>query len=132
MSDWSSYVCSSDRGLAAGVQEIYAAVYAGHHAWSRKLMRYGNGSVVDSFDIMAREELAETEFFRNFLQPWGIDRLVAVLLDRPGGERLGLMQPRPRDRDVERLQGGQPVLPRHLQHSSRRNGIDRTQRDARG
>ena len=31
-------------GLAAGVQEIYTAVYAGNHPWSRKLMRYGNAA----------------------------------------------------------------------------------------
>ena len=106
-------------GLAAGVQEIYAAVYAGHHPWSRKLMRYGNGSVVDSFDIMTREEFAETEFFRNFLEPWGIDRLVAVLLDRRGGERLGLMLPGPGDRDVERLKRGLRILAPHMQRAIR-------------
>ena len=106
-------------GLAAGVQEIYAAVYAGHHPWSRKLMRYGNGSVVDSFDIMTREEFAETEFFRNFLEPWGIDRLVAVLLDRRGGERLGLMLPGPGDRDVERLKRGLRILAPHMQRAMR-------------
>ena len=106
-------------GLAAGVQEIYSAVYAGHHPWSSKLMRYGNGSVVDSFDIMTREEFAETEFFRNFLQPWGIDRLVAVLLDRRGGERLGLMLPGPGDRDVERLKRGLRVLAPHMQRAMR-------------
>ena len=105
-------------GLAAGVQEVYSAVYAGHHAWSRKLMRYGNGSVVDSFDIMTREEFAETEFFRNFLAPWGIDRLVAVLLDRRGGERLGLMLPGPGDRDVERLKRGLRVLAPHMQRAA--------------
>src|SRR3546814_20651276 len=79
-------------------------------------MRYGNGSVVDSFDIMAREEFAETEFFRNFLQPWGIDRLVVVLLDRRGGELLGLMIPCPRYSDVARLKrapgGIVPTMPR--------------------
>ena len=111
-------------GLAAGVQEIYSAVYAGNHPWSRKLMRYGNGSVVDSFDIMTRAEFAETEFFRNFLQPWGIDRLVAVLLDRRGGERLGLMLPGPGDRDVERLKRGLRVLAPHMRISDRIATLD--------
>jgi len=106
-------------GLAAGVQEIYAAVYAGNHPWSRKLMRYGNGSVVDSNDIMTREEFAETEFFRNFLAPWGIDRMIAVLLDQRGGERLGLMLPGPGDRDVERLKRGLRVLAPHMQRAMR-------------
>ena len=106
-------------GLAAGVQEIYSAVYAGNHPWSRKLMRYGNGSVIDSNDIMTREEFLETEFFRNFLAPWGIDRMVAVLLDRRGGERLGLMIPGPGDRDVAQLKRGLRVLAPHIQRAMR-------------
>src|SRR3546814_1566605 len=68
---------------------------------------------------MTREEFAETEFFRNFLAPWGIDRLVAVLLDRRGGERLGLMLPGPGDRDVERLKRGLRVLAPHMQRAMR-------------
>ena len=106
-------------GLAAGVQEIYTAVYAGKHPWSRKLMRYGNGSVVDSNDIMTRDEFAESAFFQNFLAPWGIDRMVCVLLDRRGGERLGLMLPGPGDRDVERLKRGLRVLAPHIQRAMR-------------
>ncbi|HEY0596245.1 helix-turn-helix transcriptional regulator [Sphingopyxis sp.] len=106
-------------GLAAGVQEIYTAVYAGNHPWSRKMMRYGNGSVVDSFDIITREEFAESAFFQNFLAPWGIDRLVGVLLDRRGGERLGLMLPGPGDRDVETLKRGLRVLAPHIQRAMR-------------
>lgn len=106
-------------GLAAGVQEIYTAVYAGNHPWSRKLMRYGNGSVVDSFDVITREEFAESAFFQNFLAPWGIDRLVGVLLDRRGGERLGLMLPGPGDRDVETLKRGLRVLAPHIQRAMR-------------
>jgi DNA-binding CsgD family transcriptional regulator/PAS domain-containing protein len=106
-------------GLAAGVQEIYTAVYAGNHPWSRKLMRYGNGSVVDSNDIMTREEFAQSAFFQNFLAPWGIDRLVCVLLDRRGGERLGLMLPGPGDRDVETLKRGLRVLAPHIQRAMR-------------
>lgn len=106
-------------GLAAGVQEIYAAVYAGNHPWSRKLMRYGNGSVVDSNDIMTRDEFMETEFFRNFLAPWGIDRMIAVLLDKRGSERLGLMLPGPGDRDVAQLKRGLRVLAPHMQRAMR-------------
>src|SRR3546814_10559044 len=68
---------------------------------------------------MTRGEFAETEFFRNFMQPWGIDRLVAVLLDRRGGERLGLMLPGAGDRDVERLKRGMRVLAPHMQRAMR-------------
>ncbi|WP_257543171.1 helix-turn-helix transcriptional regulator [Sphingopyxis sp. DBS4] len=106
-------------GLAAGIQEIYTAVYAGNHPWSRKFPRYANGSVVDSYDIMTREEFYESEFFRNFLKPYGIDRLIGVLLDRRGGERLGLMLPGPGDRDAEKLKRGLRILAPHIQRAMR-------------
>ena len=115
-------------GLAAGIQEIYTADYAGSHPWSRKFQRYGNGSVVDSYDIMTREEFYESEFFRNFLKPYGIDRLVGVLLDRRDGDRLGLMLPGPGDRDVDRLKRAPPAPapppPRALRISDRIASLD--------
>ncbi|UKK86020.1 hypothetical protein L7H23_07930 [Sphingopyxis sp. BSN-002] len=106
-------------GLAAGLQEIYTGVYAGMNTWSRRFSRYANGSVVDSYDIVTRDEFYETEFFRNFLKPYGIDRLVGVLLDRRGGERLGLMLPGPGDRDTEKLKRGLRVLAPHIQRALR-------------
>lgn len=106
-------------GLAAGVQEMYLGVYAGTHAWSQRLMRYRNGSVVDTDELMSREEFAQTPFARDFLTPWGIDRLVAVMLDRKGGERLGLMLPGPSDRDIELLKRGLRVLAPHIQRAVR-------------
>ena len=106
-------------GLAAGVQEIYTAVYAGRHEWSRKMMRYSNGSVVDSNDVMTRDEFLQTEFSRNFLAPWGIDRLIGVLLDRRDNQRLGLMIPGPGDRDVDRLKRGLRTLAPHIQRAMR-------------
>ncbi|WP_374524675.1 hypothetical protein [Sphingopyxis sp.] len=106
-------------GLAAGIQEIYTAVYAGAHPWSQRFVRYPNGSVVDSYDIVTREEFYESEFFRNFLKPYGIDRLIGVLLDRRGGERMGLMLPGPGDRDTEPLKRGLRVLAPHIQRAMR-------------
>ena len=106
-------------GLAAGLQEIYTAVYAGTNAWSQRFSRYPNGSVVDSYDIVTREEFYETEFFRNFLMPYGIDRLVGVLLDRREGERMGLMIPGPGDRDTAKLKRGLRVLAPHIQRAMR-------------
>lgn len=106
-------------GLAAGVQEMYVGAYAGRHDWSKRLMRFRNGSVVDTDEIMTREEFSGTPFARDFLAPWGIDRMVAVLLDRKGRERLGLMLPGPSDRDVGRLKRGLRVLAPHIQRAVR-------------
>jgi DNA-binding CsgD family transcriptional regulator len=107
-------------GLAGGVQEMYTAVYAGKHPWSQRLANYRNGSVVDSDELMSRREFAETSFARDFLIPWGIDRMVAVMLDgRRGGERLGLMLPGPGERDLDELKRGMRVLAPHIQRAVR-------------
>jgi DNA-binding CsgD family transcriptional regulator len=106
-------------GLAAGVQEMYTAVYAGNHDWSKRLMSYRNGSVVDTDELMSRQEFIETPFAKNFLAPWGIDRMVAVLLDRRGGQRFGLMLPGPGDRDLSELKRGLRILAPHIQRASR-------------
>ncbi len=106
-------------GLAAGVQEMYSNVYAGRHLWSERLMRFRNGAVVDTDELVTREEFAQSPFARDFLSPWGIGRMVAVLLDKRGSERLGLMLPGPADRDLEALKRGLRVLAPHIQRAVR-------------
>jgi hypothetical protein len=98
---------------------MYAAVYGGNHDWSRRLMPYRNGSVVDTDELLSRQEFSETKFARDFLVPWGIDRMIAVLLDSRGGERLGLMLPGPGERDLDELKRGMRVLAPHIQRAVR-------------
>jgi DNA-binding CsgD family transcriptional regulator len=106
-------------GLAAGVQEIYAAAYGGNNLWSQRLARFRNGSVVDSDEIATPDEINAMPLFRDFLQPWGIGRLMAVMLDRRGAERLGLILPGPSDRDLTLLKRGLRVLAPHIQRAMR-------------
>jgi DNA-binding CsgD family transcriptional regulator len=106
-------------GLAAGVQEIYAAAYGGNNLWSQRLARFENGSVVDSDEIATPEEIRNMPLFRDFLQPWGIGRLMAVMLDQRGPERLGLILPGPSDRDLSVLKRGLRVLAPHIQRAMR-------------
>ncbi len=106
-------------GLAAGVQEMYTAVYAGDNPWSKRIAQFRIGSVIDTDEIMSREEFADSALSRDFLGPWGIGRLVAVLLDRKGGERLGLIIPGPADREIGGLKRGLRVLAPHLQRALR-------------
>ena len=106
-------------GLAAGVQEMYTAVYAGDNPWSKRIAQFRIGSVIDTDEIMSREEFADSALSRDFLGPWGIGRLVAVLLDRKGGERLGLIIPGPADREIDGLKRGLRVLAPHLQRALR-------------
>ena len=106
-------------GLAAGVQEMYANVYGGNNEWSRRLMGFRNGSVVDTDEVIRREEFVQTKFAREFLMPWGINRMLAVILDRRGGERLGLIFPGPCDVDLSELRRGLRVLAPHIQRAVR-------------
>lgn len=106
-------------GLAAGVQEIYASVYGGNNLWSQRLMRYRNGSVVDSDEVTSRDEVMASPLFKDFLMPWGITRIMAVLLDKRGSERLGLILPGPGDRDLAPLKRGLRVLAPHMQRAMR-------------
>lgn len=106
-------------GLAAGVQEMYTAVYAGDNPWSRRISQFRNGSVIDTDEIMSREEFGGSALSRDFLEPWGIGRVVAVLLDRRDGERLGLILPGPADRDIGALKRGLRILAPHLQRALR-------------
>lgn len=57
--------------------------------------------MVDTFDIMTPSELTDHPIYTNFLQAWGMDRAIGVVLDRKGRERLGLILPGASDRNVE-------------------------------
>ncbi len=106
-------------GLAAGVQEIYQTVYGGNNLWSQRLMRFRNGSVVDSDEISSRDEVMASPLFKDFLMPWGINRMMAVMLDKRGTDRLGLILPGPGDRDLAPLKRGLRVLAPHMQRAMR-------------
>lgn len=109
----------AETGLAAGVQEMYVSVYAGTHPLARQLLHARNGKVFDSREVMTKEEFEASALARDFLKPWGIDRLVAVMLDRRGGERLCLILPGPGDRDISPLMRGLRILAPHLQRALR-------------
>jgi DNA-binding CsgD family transcriptional regulator/PAS domain-containing protein len=106
-------------GLAAGVQEIYASVYGGNNLWSQRLMRFRNGAVVDSDEITSRQEVMDSPLFKDFLMPWGINRMMAVMLDKRGHDRLGLILTGPGDRDLSVLKRGLRVLAPHMQRAMR-------------
>jgi DNA-binding CsgD family transcriptional regulator len=106
-------------GVAAGVREIYAAVYAANNPWSRRIAPLRSGSVVDTDEIISREEFIATALYRDFLHRWNIERALAVVLDRRGDERLALVWPGPAGRDVDRLRRGLRVLAPHIQRAVR-------------
>ncbi len=106
-------------GLAAGIPEIYAAVYAAKNPWSLRIATQRNGAVVDTDELMSREEFAASPLYRDFLVRWGLNRALVAPLDRRGGERLALVLPGPAERDIDGLKRGLRVLAPHIQRAVR-------------
>ncbi len=106
-------------GVAAGIPEIYAAVYAANNPWSRRIAPLRSGMLADTDEMMTREEFTASPLYKDFLCRWGIERALAMVLDRREGERLALVMPGPPDRDLEPLKRGLRVLAPHIQRAVR-------------
>lgn len=106
-------------GLAAGIPEIYSAAYAADNPWSRRIAPLRTGSLIDTDDLIRRDEFTASPLYRDFLVRWGLDRALAIVLDRRDGERLALVMPGPGERDVELLKRGLRVLGPHIQRAVR-------------
>ena len=106
-------------GVGTMIREIYASTFAGRNPWSLRISPQPLGRVVDTFDIMSRSELVEHPIYASFLQVWGLERALGVILDRRGNERLGLILPGPPDRDLTGLTRGLRLLAPHLQRAVR-------------
>lgn len=106
-------------GLAAWVPDIYSSVYAASNPWSVRIAPLRSGSVVDTDELMSREEFAASPLYRDFLSRWGLNRALAVMLDRRGPERLALVLPGPGERNLDGLKRGLRVLAPHVQRAVR-------------
>ncbi|HEY0302673.1 MAG TPA: hypothetical protein VGC36_15105, partial [Rhizomicrobium sp.] len=100
-------------------REIYSAMFAGRQPWSRRIWALPLGRVVDTDELMPRSEILESEFYRQFLRTWGLERAVGVVLDRQGAEKLALIMPGPPDRQLEGLKRGLRLLAPHIQRAVR-------------
>lgn len=121
---WESVAPAAGRFIgAAGVtpiaREIYSATFAGRTPWARRLVTLPAGRVIDTDEIMPRNELTDSDFYRSFLSAWGMELAVAVILDRRGSERLGFILAGPPDRDLSGLKRGLRLLAPHLQRAVR-------------
>ncbi len=105
--------------VSPGVELTYSAVFAYTNPWSQRGWLARNGQLVDTDEILPREELRKTEFYKNFLAAMNLDRTICLILDRRDGERLGLMLLGPGDRDLTMLRRGLRVLGPHIQRSVR-------------
>ena len=106
-------------GIGPIIREVYCSTYAGQNPWTQRISPQPLGRVVDTFDIMATVELLEHPIYTTFLQAWGMERAIGVMLDRRGQERLGLIMPGKPDRDLDGLKRGLRLLAPHLQRAVR-------------
>ena len=106
-------------GIGAIIREVYCSTYAGRNPWTQRISPQPLGRVVDTFDIMPTAELLEHPIYTTFLQAWGMERAIGVMLDRRGPERLGLIMPGKPDRDLRGLKRGLRLLAPHLQRAVR-------------
>jgi DNA-binding CsgD family transcriptional regulator len=106
-------------GVSPIAREIYSATYAGRTPWARRLVRLPTGRVIDTDEIMPRDEHTHSDFYASFLSTWRMELAVAVVLDRHGPERLAFLMPGPPDRDLRPLKRGLRLLAPHLQRAVR-------------
>ena len=105
--------------VGPGVESTYSAAFAYDNPWSRRAWPARNGQLIDTDDILPREELRKTGLYRDFLAAMNVDRTLCLMLDRRDGERLGLLLIGPGDRDLSDLRRGLRVLGPHIQRSVR-------------
>ena len=111
------FIASTNVG--PGVESTYSAAFAYDNPWSRRTWPARNGQLIDTDDILPREELRKTGLYRNFLAAMNVDRTLCLMLDRRDGERLGLLLIGPGDRDLSNLRRGLRVLGPHIQRAVR-------------
>jgi DNA-binding CsgD family transcriptional regulator len=111
------FIASTNVG--PGVETTYSTVFAYNNPWSRRTWPARNGQLVDTDEIMPREQLRQTTMYKNFLAAMNVDRTLCLMLDRRDGERLGLLLIGPGDRDLRVLRRGLRVLGPHIQRAVR-------------
>ncbi|MEP9360993.1 helix-turn-helix transcriptional regulator [Sphingomonas sp. KR3-1] len=111
------FIASTNVG--PGVESTYSAVFAYSNPWSQRGWLARNGQLIDTDDILPREELRRTSLYKNFLAAMNVDRTLCLMLDRRDGERLGLLLIGPGDRNLSLLRRGLRVLGPHIQRAVR-------------
>jgi DNA-binding CsgD family transcriptional regulator len=108
---------------AAGVHELarpsYLAHFAGQQDWSVRGHNVPIGHVFHSDDIVPRAEFRETSFYRDFLQPWGLEVALIGSLDRHDRDHMAIVCPGPPDIDPGDLFEAITRLIPHFQRATR-------------
>ncbi len=106
-------------GLAAHARELYLAHFVGRNPWSAALASLPIGRLVDSDDMVPRDEFLASAFYKHFLATWAMTRGLALNLDRQGQQRLSLAMPGPDGPDLTVLKRGLRLIAPHIQRAVR-------------
>lgn len=106
-------------GLSTVARDIYCEAYAGRTPWAKPLAALPLGSVVDTDEIIPREELRTSSFYKTFLSSWGMELAVVATLEREGAQNLGFAMPGPPGHDLSGLKRGLRLLAPHMQRAVR-------------
>jgi DNA-binding CsgD family transcriptional regulator len=106
-------------GVHPLAQQAYLAHFAGQHEWSRRGHDLQLGEIVFSDELLPRSELFESDFYQKFLGPWGYELALIGMLDRQGGDHMGIICPGPPDVNADMLLEAIRMLTPHVQRAAR-------------
>lgn len=106
-------------GLVAHARQAYENVFAGANIWSRCAPTVPLGEVLDSDELVSRQEFLASDLYQRFLKTWELELALFVVFDRAGDEYLALAMPGPDGRDLTDLRRGLRLIAPHVQRAMR-------------
>jgi DNA-binding CsgD family transcriptional regulator len=106
-------------GVHPIAQQSYIAHFAGRQEWSVLGHKLPLGRVVHSDELIEREAFRATNFYKNFLGPWGYELAIIGMLDRHGSDHMGIVCPGPKGRESGLLREAITRLTPHIQRAAR-------------
>jgi DNA-binding CsgD family transcriptional regulator len=106
-------------GVHPLARDAYLQNFAGRQEWSIRGHKLQLGKVVHSDELIERNAFRETEFYKNFLGPWGYELAIIGMLDRHGPDHMGIVCPGTPEQDPEQLREAIAMLAPHIQRAAR-------------
>ena len=106
-------------GLVAHARQAYENVFAGTNIWSSRATGVALGEVLDTDQLVSRDEVLASDLYLQFLKTWKLELALFIVFDRAGDEQLGLAMPGPDGRDLTDLRRGLRLIAPHVQRAMR-------------
>lgn len=106
-------------GLVEHALRGYEHVFAGTNVWSRRAITVPLGEVIDTDQLLPRNEFLASELYQKFLKTWNIELALFVVFDRAADEQLAIAMPGPDGYDLEPLKRGIRLIAPHVQRAMR-------------